>query len=129
PHGVAEAKRLLLPGEAGRARRRQLPGQEIQGAVLLALEQRHFQLELAVEVVLDNARVAPGDEDEVLDAGFTGLVDHVLDQWPVDHWEHLFRHGLGRWQKPGAEACDGENCLADGLHGVSAIGKDNWTTL
>src|SRR6202030_1989868 len=83
---------------------------------LLALEQRHFQLELAVEMVLDDALVAAGDEDEMLDAGLTGLVDHVLDQRPVDHRQHLFRHGLGRRQEPGAETGHGKNRLAYGLH-------------
>src|SRR5579862_6011943 len=67
PHGVAEAERLLLPGEARRTRRRQLLAQEFERAVLLALEQRHLQLELAVEVILDDALVAAGDKDEMLD--------------------------------------------------------------
>ena len=84
--------------------------------VLLALEQRHLQLELAVEMVLDDALVAAGDEDEMLDAGLAGLVDDVLDQRPVDHRQHLLRHGLGRRQEPGAEAGHGENRLAYGLH-------------
>ena len=37
-----------------------------------------------VEMVLDHALVAAGDEDEMLDAGFLGLVDHILDQRLVD---------------------------------------------
>ena len=37
--------------------------------MLLPLEQRHFQFELAVEVIFDDAFVAAGDEDEMLDAG------------------------------------------------------------
>ena len=86
--------------------------------MFLALEQRHFQLELAVEVILDDALVAAGDEDEMLDAGLAGLVHDVLDQRPVDHRQHLFRHGLGRRQEPGAEAGHGKNRLADGLHAV-----------
>ena len=125
PHRVAEPERLLLAGKARRARDRQLLGEEFQRVVLLALEQRHFQLELAVEMVLDDALVAAGDEDEMLDAGLAGLVDHVLDQRPVDHRQHLFRHGLGGRQEPGAEAGHGKNRLAYGLHaGPFDVGEE-----
>ena len=81
--------------------------------MLLPLEQRHLQLELAVEMVLDDALVAPGDEDEMLDAGLAGLVDDVLDQRPVDHRQHLLGHGFGGRQEPGAEAGDGKDSFAD----------------
>jgi hypothetical protein len=57
--------------------------------------------------------VAAGDEDEMLDAGLARLVDHVLDQRPVDHRRHLLRHGLGRRQEPGAKPRDGENGFAN----------------
>ena len=92
--------------------------------MLLALEQRHFQLELAVEMVLDHALVAAGDEDEMLDAGLARLVDHVLDQRPVDHRQHFLRHGLGRRQEAGAEAGDRENGFADGLHASAAEAEE-----
>ena len=116
PHRVAQSERFLLAGKARRARDRQFLGQDFQCAVLLPFEQVHFQLELAVEMVFDDALVAAGDEDEMLDAGLAGLVHHVLDQRPVDHRQHLFRHGLGRRQEPGAEAGHGKNRLAYGLH-------------
>ena len=86
--------------------------------MLLPLEQRHFQLELAVEMILDDALVAAGDEDEMLDAGLARLVDDVLDQRPVDDRQHFLRHGLGRGQEPGAEAGDGKNGFADGVHAM-----------
>ena len=75
-----------------------------------------LQLELAVEMVLDDALVAAGDEDEMLDAGLARLVDHMLDQRPVDDRQHLLRHGLGGGQEAGAEAGDRENGFADGFH-------------
>ena len=74
-----------------------------------------FELELAVEMVLDDALVAAGDEDEMLDAGLARLVDHVLDQRPVDHRQHLLRHGLGGGQEPGAEPGDGKTALRIGF--------------
>ena len=80
-----------------------------------------LELELAVEMVLDHALVAAGDEDEMLDAGLARLVDHVLDQRPVDHRQHLLRHGLGGGQEPGAQPGDRENGFADRFHvGMSA---------
>ena len=85
PHRVAEPERLLLAGEAGRAWRRQILRQQLEIGAFLPLAQGHLQLELAVEMVLDDALVAAGDEDEMLDAGLARLVDHVLDQRPVDH--------------------------------------------
>ena len=92
--------------------------------MLLALEQRHFQLELPVEMIFDDALVAAGDEDEMLDPGLAGLVDDVLDERPVDHRQHLLRHGLGRRQKAGAEAGDGKNGFADGFSCVAVRGED-----
>ena len=62
-----------------------------------------LELELLVEMVLDDALVAPGDEDEMLDPGLAGLVDGVLDQRPVDDRQHLLGHGLGGRQEAGAE--------------------------
>jgi hypothetical protein len=45
----------------------------------------------------------------------------VLDQRPVDHRQHLLRHGLGGRQEPGAEACGGENGFADRSHEIASI--------
>ena len=69
---------------------------------------------MAVEMILDRALVAPGDEDEMLDARGARLIDHVLDQRPVDHGQHFLRHRLARRQEAGAEAGDGKYGLADG---------------
>ena len=116
PHRVAEPERQLLAGEARGARSRQVARQRFEIVVALALGERVLKLELAVEVVLDHTLVAAGDEDEMLDAGLARLVDHVLDQRPVDHRQHLLRHGLGRGQEPGAQSGHGENGFADRSH-------------
>src|SRR5258708_7591246 len=81
--------------------------------VLAALCQRVIELELDIEMILDNRLVAPGDEDEMLDAGLARLIDHILDDRPVDDGQHLLRNGLGGRKKPRAEAGDRENCLAN----------------
>ena len=119
PHRVAEAERRLLAREAGGARARQVARQQLEIGVPLPLVQRVLELELAVEMVLDDALVAAGDEDEMLDAGLARLVDHVLDQRPVDHRQHFLGHGLGGGQEPGAEAGDRENGFADRFHGLA----------
>src|SRR5262245_34891857 len=85
----------ILPREARRSRPRQVARQRLEVDAPLALRERVFELELAVEMVLDDSLVAAGDEDEVLDAGLARLVDHMLKQRPVDHRQHLLRHGLG----------------------------------
>ena len=72
-------------------------------------------------MILDHALVAPGDENEMLDPGLARLVDHMLDQRPVDHGEHFLRHRLGGGQEAGAEAGDGENSLADRFHGLPVV--------
>ena len=129
PHGVAEPERLLLPGEARRAGHRQILIEIFERLVLLPIAQRHFQFELAVEMILDDAFVAAGDEDEMLDAGRARLVDDMLDQRPVDHRQHFLRHGFGGRQEPGTEAGDGENGFTDGLHAVPEAGEGAGDTL
>ena len=122
PHRVAEPERLLLAGEARRAGRRQIAREKIERLALLPLEQRHFQFELAVEMIFDDAFVAAGDEDEMLDAGLARLVDDMLDQRPVDHRQHFLRHGLGRRQEPGAETGDGKYGFTDAVGNARGLG-------
>ena len=117
PDRMAEAERLLLARKAGRSGLRQVFPQELERFVLLALEQGHFQLELAIEVVFDNPLVAAGHEDEMLDPRLAGLVHDDLDQRPVDDRQHLFRHGLGGRQEPGAESGHGEDGFTE-FHAV-----------
>ena len=117
PDRVAEPERRLLAGEARGAGAGQVARQQLEVGLLAALDQRELELELAVEMVLDHALVAAGDEDEMLDAGLARLVDHVLDQRPVDHGQHLLGHRLGGGKEARAEAGDRKNRFADWLHG------------
>src|SRR5215813_5635872 len=76
-------------------------------------------------MVFDDSLVAAGDEDEVLDAGLARLIDHVLDQRPVDDRQHLLGHRLGGREEAGAETGNRENRFADGFHdGFVEEGKD-----
>ncbi len=118
PHRVAEAERRLLAGETHGAGLGLVARQNLLLGLLAARGERRVELEHAVEMVLDHALVAPGDEDEVLDAGLPGLVDHILDQRLVDDGQHFLRHRLGGGQDAGAEAGDREDGFAD-FHGIS----------
>ena len=77
--------------------------------------QRVLELIGHVEMVLDHALVAPGDENELLDPGGPRLVDHMLKNRAVDHSEHFLRNRLGRGKKARAKTRDGQNRFADGL--------------
>ena len=85
-----------------------------------------LELVLAVEMILDHALVAAGDEDEMLDAGLARLVHHMLDQRPVDHRQHFLGHGLGRGQEAGAKPRHGEHGLADAS---SHFGSSLWLSV
>jgi hypothetical protein len=94
-------------------RPRQVASQQLEIVAPLALGEGVLELELTVEMILDHGLVAAGHEDEMLDAGFARLVDHVLDQRAVDNRQHLLRHGLGGRQEPGAQTGNRENRFAD----------------
>src|SRR5258705_2496558 len=109
PHRMAKSERLLLTREARRPGPGQVVRQEIEIVLPLALAQRHLELELTVEMILDDAPVASGDEDEMLDAGLPRLVNDVLDHRPVDDRQHFLGHGLGGGQESGPQAGNGED--------------------
>ncbi len=77
---------------------------------------RNVELEfvLLVEVILDDALVAPGDEDEMLDPCLARLVHRQLDDRPVHHRQHFLRHGLGGWQEARSEPATGKTAVRIG---------------
>ena len=113
PHRVAEAERRLLAGEARLPGAEQVLRQRVEFGLAVFAVQRRFEFVLAVEMILDDALVAAGDEHEMLDAGLARFVDHVLDQRAVDDGEHFLRHRLGGGQETGAKAGDGQYGFAD----------------
>jgi hypothetical protein len=104
PDRMAETERLLLAGEARLAGLRQLALEFGELGGFAARFEGVLELELLVEMVLDDALVTAGDEDEVLDAGLAGLIDRVLDQRAVDDRQHFLRHGLGGRKEAGTKA-------------------------
>jgi hypothetical protein len=103
PDGVAEAKRLLLTGEADRTSLGKLAGKQCHLRLLAALAQSLLELEMDIEVVFDDVLVTAGDENEMLDTRFQSFVDHILNDGLVDDSQHLLRHGLGGRKKASPE--------------------------
>src|SRR5882724_1178977 len=121
PHRVAKSERLLLTREARRPGPGQVVRQELEIVLPLALAQRHLELERTIEMILDDALVTSGDEDEMLDAGLPRLVNDVLDHRPVDDRQHFLGHGLGGGQESGPQAGNGEDSLTDRFHALTGF--------
>ena len=116
-HGMAQAQGLGLADiDEVHAGGRDL-AHDAQQLVLALRGELGLEFRRPVEVILDGALVAAGDEDHVGDACGHGLLDRVLDQGLVHHRQHLLGHGLGGRQEAGAETGDGEHGSADGFHG------------
>ena len=88
-------------------------------ALLAALRERRLELVGVVEVILDRALVAAGDEDEFLDAGGEAFLDRILDQRPVDDRQHFLGHRLGGRQEARAQAGDRQDGFTDALRPCS----------
>ena len=113
PDRVAEAAALLLADVGDAAARHVGLLEELEQRGLLAVDERLLELGGAVEIVLERALAARGDEDELLDAGGARLVDRVLDQRPVDQRQDFLRHRLGGRQEPRPETGDRQHRLGD----------------
>ena len=89
---------------------------DAQQLVLAAHRQLGFQLIRLVEMILDRALVASGDEHHVGDARRHRLFHRILDQRLVHDGHHLLRADLGGRQKAAAHAGNGEHCFGDSFH-------------
>jgi hypothetical protein len=74
-------------------------------------------------MILDHALVAPGDENKMFDPGVARLIHHILYERAVDDRQHFLGQRLGGGQEARAESGDGEDGLANLLHGSLAIGR------
>src|SRR5690606_17657165 len=115
--GVAEPERLALAdvvdlGEVGEA------ADLLELGLLALVGELLLELDAAVEVVLEAALVAPGDDEDVVDAGPHRLLHDVLDGRLVDDRQHLLGLRLGGGQEAGAETGSGDDGLAYGGHGA-----------
>jgi len=79
--------------------------------LLAAGLQLGFELVGFVEVVLDGALGAAGDEDELGDAGGHRFFHGVLDEGLVDDGQHFLGARLGGGEEPGAIPATGNTAL------------------
>ena len=116
-HGVAQAQRLGLTDvdTVHATGQRFLDG--FQQLVLALGLQLGFQLIGLVEVILDAALVAPGDEDHLGDAGSRCLFHRILDQRSVDDRQHLLGLRLGGGKEAGTQPGDREYSFANAVVG------------
>jgi len=84
-HGMAQAQRARLAHEQAVHVGGADAAHQLQHGLLAGVLQLVFQLVGGVEMVLDGALAAAGDEDHVADAGLVGLFHGVLDQRLVHH--------------------------------------------
>ena len=77
-----------------------------------------------VEVVLDGALLAAGDDEDVAEAGTHELFGHALNRGARAEGKHLFGLGLGRGVEACAKACCRDDCLGDGQGGALRTGRD-----
>ena len=110
---MAKAERRLLAGEAGRAGGGKIGHQGRVFGLFAAPLERVLEFVGVVEMILDDALVAAGHKDEMLDPRLARLVDDVLKNRPVDDGQHLLGDRLGRRQEPRAETGDGQHGFAD----------------
>ncbi len=83
PYGMAQPHRLLLAdiGAVAWAKTGRLEDRDI----LAAIGHRPLKLISDIEMVLDRALAATGDEDHLLDPCLTRLINRILNQRPIDH--------------------------------------------
>ena len=110
-HRVTEPERLLLTDEMNVGDLRD-GLDDVEQIIFAALLEFHFEFDGAVEVILNRALVATGDDDDVLDARRRRLLDNVLDRRLVDNREHFFGLSFGGGQKTSAETGGGDNGFA-----------------
>ena len=89
---------------------------QLQHLLLVACFEFGFQFVGFVEVILNRALVAAGDENHLGDACLNGLFHRVLNQRLVDYRHHFLGAGLGRGKKTSAHSGYRKYRLANFLH-------------
>ena len=106
--GVPQAKGFSLADIHAGDTIRQDAADQIEQVLLAAGFQRSLQLRIPIEVILDGALGAAGDENEPGGTGRDRLFHRILYEWLVDDRQHFLRHRLGGRQKPCSAPCYGK---------------------
>ncbi|OPZ15500.1 MAG: hypothetical protein BWZ10_01743 [candidate division BRC1 bacterium ADurb.BinA364] len=132
-NGVPQPERFLLAHEMqiGHFGDFAHLGQQMR---LVRALQRHFELGMIIEVILDRALAPARDDQNVIQAGVHGFLDDVLHDRRIDDRQHFFWLRLGGGQKTGAHAGGGNDRFAKGGAGArchndgNAFRKNGMTT-
>ena len=109
-NGVTETLGLVLIAEVDRHTARMGDGVGI--SILAALAQQVLERTIGLEVAQQLGLAGRGDDNGVVDLlGVERLLDDVLDDWLVEHRQHLFGRALGARQKTRAKTGGGDDCL------------------
>src|SRR6266702_1502601 len=120
-HRVSQAERLWLPDVDAVHRLGNDAPDELEQIALSTRSELRLDLVGLVEMVLDGALVAPGDEHHVVDPCRDGFLDRVLNERFVDDRHHLLRARLGGRKEAAAHAGHGENGLCYSSHCLTLI--------
>ena len=71
-----------------------------------------FQLERVVEMILDHAFTAVGDDQNILDSGSDSLLNDVLNRGLIHNIEHFLWNGLGSGEHAGPHTSGRNNCFS-----------------
>ena len=108
-HGVAQAQGAMLAHVDALHVVGLDAAHQLEQLVLAGGLQFRFEFVGGIEMVLDRALGAAGDENHLANTGLIGLLYRVLDQRLVYHRQHFLGAGLGGREESGAEAGDGED--------------------
>ena len=123
-HRMPEAERRGLANvDAGRGGR-EYAAQRIEQVFFTLFLQRSLELGAGIEMILDCALRAAGDEHQGFGARGNRFFDRVLNERLVDDRQHLLRGRLGCRQKTGAASGDGKDGGFDGFLGHVAVTVD-----
>src|SRR5262249_27199258 len=110
---MAKAERGLLAGISHLARLRQPALQFLEPVGLSAIAQSGFELDGAVEMIIDRALPPAGNKEELLDPGCLRLLDRIMDERLVNDRQHFLWHRLGRGQETRSQPGYREDSFAD----------------
>ena len=129
-HGVAQPQSFFLARVGHVDHVRNVTHDRKQ--IFLAARFEHvLQLEADVEMILDGALAAAGDDDDVLNPGMQGLLDAILDEGFIHQGQHFLGLRFGGGKEAGAQTGGREDRFANlGGHYIyslrSPIANSNW---
>src|SRR5215469_5801362 len=117
---MRQTQGLLLPDISDRPRTRTAIFDCSERPALSIAAQRVFEFYRAVEMVFDCPFAATSDDHDVLYASGASFFDGVLNERPIDQWQHLHGHRFRRWKESIVEPACGDdrptNCVS--RHGL-----------